>query len=490
MKLKVKFLNFSAGRPVIILNSHFARYNTIHPDNRVNIYYRNKKIIAVVDLASNMMKEDEAIVSSEIAKFLNLKEGNEIRISLAKKPESNHLILKKLKGTELNEKEIKQIIEDITKNALTESEIAFFVSAVYKTGMTLNETINTIKAIVGTGKKLDLKNKIIVDKHSIGGTPGRITPIVVSICAAAGLTIPKTSSRAITTASGTADAMETICKVDFSIEELKKIVEKTNACLVWGGSLDIAPADDKIIQIEKIINLDPESQLLASIMSKKIAVGAKHVLIDIPYGKFAKVSFVKAKHLEKRFLDISKYFKINLRCFLSEIKEPSGNGIGPALEIQDSIKVLLRKDSCYKIEERAVELSAILLEMTGKASKGKGKELALEILNSKKAWEKFKQVIKYQSGNAEMKFREVKYKYNILAARNGIIKEIDIKKINYLAGVAGCPIDKYAGLYLYKHLNEKVKKNDIILTIYSESKEELNDAIETYNKTSPILIRQ
>jgi putative thymidine phosphorylase len=489
MKLKVKFLNFSAGRPVIILNHNFAENQTIHVNNRITIYKGNKKIIAVVDVADGLIKEDEAIVSSTIVDSLNLKEGDEITIGLAKKPESTSLILKKLKGNELNEKEIRIIVEDITKNALTEPEIAFFVSAVYKIGMSLKETIYTIKAIVDTGKKLNFKNKIIVDKHSIGGTPGRITPIVVSICAAAGLTMPKTSSRAITTSAGTADSMETICKVDFSIEELKKIVEKTNACLVWGGSLDMAPADDKIIQIERLLNLDPESQLLASIMAKKISVGAKYVLIDIPYGKFAKVSFFKAKRLEKKFLEIAKYFNLKLKCLLTEIKEPSGKGIGPALEMQDVIKVLSRKDSCHKIEERAISLSSAILEMTGKVKKGGGEKLAKEILDSGKAWEKFRQIVKEQKGNLDFHFRESKFKWDIKSKKAGIVKEINIKEINYLAVVAGCPIDKYSGLYIHKHLNEKVKKGETILTVYTENKEQIKEVVNTYDKISPFVIK-
>ncbi|MEM3405662.1 MAG: thymidine phosphorylase [Candidatus Pacearchaeota archaeon] len=489
MNLKVKFLNFSAGRPIIILNKTFAKNNAIHVDSRINIIYKNKEIIAVVDLASNFIKENEAIISSEVVNYLNIHEGEEIKITLAKKPISTKYILKKLNNKKLNKEEIRSIIKDISINALTESEIAFFVSAVYKCGMSFKELIYMIEAIVETGKKLNLGNKIVVDKHSIGGIPGRVTPIIVSICAAAGLTIPKTSSRAITTPSGTADALETICKVDFSLKEIKEIIKKTNACFVWGGSLDLAPADDKIIQIEKIINLDPEAQLLASIISKKIAVGAKYVVIDIPYGKFAKVSFSKAIKLEKKFLEIAKYFKIILKCSLKEINEPLGNGIGPALEIQDVIKVLSLKDSCNKLEERALELSSIILEMTGKAKIGKGKELAKKILYSGKAFEKFNEIIKAQKGDINFKFKEAQYKKDILAEKKGIIKEINIKLINYLAILAGCPMDKYAGIYLHKHLNQEVKKGEKILTIYSENEEQLNNVIKIYNENNPIIIK-
>lgn len=324
--------------------------------------------------------------------------------------------------------------------------------------------------------------------NSIGGIPGRTTPIVVSICACTGLKIPKTSSRAITTPAGTADAMETICKVDFDVPEMKKIVNKTNACLVWGGALGLAPADDKIIQIERVLNLDPESQLLASIMAKKISVGAKYVIIDIPYGKTAKVSLKQALRLKRKFEILGRHFNMKVKGVLSESLEPLGNGIGPALEIIDVIKVLRRDDKCYHLEKKSLELSAELLELTGKAKKGKGYELAKKILDSGEAFKKFKQIIQAQKGSLN-RINKFKLSANIKAKKSGKIFSIDIKKINLIAKAAGCPTDKFSGLYLHKHLNNPVKKGEKTITIFSDSKERLNSAINQFNKTKPILIK-
>ena len=152
--------------------------------------------------------------------------------------------------------------------------------------------------------------------------------------------MPKTSSRAITSASGTADVMETIARVDFSVDELKSIVKKTGACLAWGGSLGLAPTDDKLIRVERLLNLDPESQLIASILAKKLAVGSKYVLIDIPYGKHAKVTKEKAEKLKIKFLKIGNHFKLKIKIILTDGSQPIGNGIGPILEMLDVIKVL------------------------------------------------------------------------------------------------------------------------------------------------------
>jgi putative thymidine phosphorylase len=376
---------------------------------------------------------------------------------------------------------------DIVRNNLTEAEIAYFVSAVYKCGMTIKEISNMTKAIVKTGRKLNLKGQV-VDKHSIGGVPGRVTPILVSICASTGLFIPKTSSRAITSPSGTADAMETLCKVDFNLKEIKQILNKTKACIVWGGSLNLAPADDKIIQVERLLNLDPEAQLLASIVAKKLAVNSKYVLIDIPYGKNAKVTKKEAKLLAKKFMALAKDFNLKMDYYLKETNEPLGNGIGPVLEMQDVLKVLRREDKCYKLEQRSLELSGKLLELTGKAKKGKGLKLAKKILDSGKALEKFKQIILAQKGSMG-KLREAKFKKDIKSGKVGKIREVELKEINSLARIAGCPLDKHAGLYLHKHINDRIKKGQKILTIYSESKTELNEALKYYKRVKPIKIK-
>ena len=269
------------------------------------------------------------------------------------------------------------------------------------------------------------------------------------------------------------------------IGEVEKITRQTGACMVWGGSLNLAPADDKIIRVERVLNLDPEAQLLASIMAKKISVNAKHVLIDIPYGENAKVNKSQAKSLAKKFKKLGKIFKIKIKCILTKVNEPLGNGIGPSLEIKDVLKVLRREDSCHLLEKNALIISGKILELTKKARRGTGIKLAREILESGKAFKKFIEIIKAQKGKLK-KIQLAKFSKTIRASRNGRIKEINIKKINQLAKILGCPVDKAAGIYLYKHLNDKIKKGDSLLTLYSESKEELSHGLNFYKKLKPI----
>src|SRR3989338_316504 len=336
MKLKVKSSGLSAGRPIAIINEIDAKILGVRVDERIIINSKHGKLISLFDLSSNIAEKGHIVLSKEIIDFLRIKNNEFVEISLAKATQSaNQIINKKLLGEKLNEKEIYQIVKDIVDNALPETEIAFFISAIYERGMDINEITWLTKAVFNTGKKLNLnlKNKLIVDKHSIGGIAGnRTTPIVVPICAAAGLIMPKTSSRSITSPAGTADTMEYLTNVCLPLKQMKKVVQKTNACIIWGGSLNLAPADDKIIKVENPLSVDAEGQMLASIMAKKKSVSATHVLIDIPIGRGAKVTDMKqALSLEKMFKELGERLHMKVAVIVTDGSQPVGNGIGPSL---------------------------------------------------------------------------------------------------------------------------------------------------------------
>ncbi|MEK6871671.1 MAG: thymidine phosphorylase, partial [Nanoarchaeota archaeon] len=399
MKLKIKKFDFLTGRPVCMINRQTAREMSFHVGQRVLIKRDGGKLISIVDIIEDVLKKNEIAVSEEVLESLQVKHGDIVDVELAEKPHCIDLIKEKLKGRRLNEKEMYEIIENIADNALTEVEIAFFVSAIYEEGLSFNETKYLTKAMIKTGNQLKFKGHV-ADKHSVGGVAGNITtPIIVSICASEGLIIPKTSSRAITSAAGTADVIETIARVDFSSHEIKHIVNKTNGCFVWGGSLGLAPVDDKIIKIEKIVNIDSSSQVIASILSKKISVGSKWILIDIPCGKSAKFTRLEAKKLKERFLQMGKLFKLTIKVVLTDGSEPIGNGIGPALEMKEVIQVLTRNNPPQDLEEKSLLLAGELFELVGKAKKGKGILLAKKILESGQALKKFIEIINAQQGN-------------------------------------------------------------------------------------------
>ena len=489
MKLYLKKFDVSAGRPVIFLHIKTTLENNISVGDRVEISFHDKKIIGVVDIVEDFLKKNEIALSEDIELYLKAKEGDLISISLIPLPASASLIAKKRDNKELSKEEIFSIIKGIVDNRLNEVELAQFVVAVYRNGMTAKETIYLTEAIFKTGAVLNWNHKLVADKHSIGGIAGnRTTPIVVSICASAGIIMPKTSSRAITSASGTADVMETITKVDFPAETLKKIVQKTGACLAWGGSLGLAPADDKLIRVERILNIDPEAQLLASILSKKLAVGSTHVLIDIPYGKYAKVSKEKGEHLKRKFISIGKHFKLKVEVVLTDGSQPIGNGIGPVLEMIDVLRVLKRDSPPIDLETKSVFLSGKILEMAGKAKKGLGEKMALEILNSKLALKKFEEIISAQ-GKKNEKLIPADKSLNIRSSHSGTIKEIDNKSINHIASVLGCTTDKRAGIYLHHHNKEKISRGDILMTLYAQSSEKLKEASKLVKYRNPFLVK-
>jgi putative thymidine phosphorylase len=492
MELKVRVLKWSAGIPVAMLTLKTAESMGIHENDRVSIAKLSKgegEFSTIVDIVENIIEEDEIGISSEIKEIFNVKSGQKVDVNIAKSPKSLDYIRKKVDKKRLSKEEIKVIIKDIVNNSLSDPEVALFVSGMYENKMDFRETIDLIDAFLESGENLSFKGKFMVDKHCVGGIPGnRTTPIVVSICAAAGLTFPKTSSRAITSAAGTADVISAIAKVEFSKSELQKILNKTGAFMIWGGSIELVPADSKIIRIEKMLKIDPKSQLLASIMSKKLAVGSKYILIDIPYGKYAKVNKKEALKLRKDFERLGKHFKLKLKVVLTKGDEPIGNGVGPILELRDIIKVLnLSENAPEDLKKKALFLAGQILEMTGKAKKGKGIAMATEILNSGKAFEKFIRIIKAQQGNIKH-IEPGKFVKDIYTNASGTILEINNIKTNLLARVAGCPMDKLSGLYIYNHVGTKVKKGDKLLTIYSESKPRLKEALAYYNKEKPIKI--
>jgi len=344
--------------------------------------------------------------------------------------------------------------------------------------------------MVASGARLKWKGKYIADKHCIGGIAGnRTTPIVISICASIGIILPKTSSRAITSASGTADVIETISNVELSLKKIKNVVRKTGACLAWGGSLGLAPSDDKIIQIERLLSLDIEPQLLASIMSKKISAGAKYILIDIPYGKGAKIENLKAaKNLGRKFKRMGDRFKLKLKVIYSDGTQPIGNGFGPVLEMLDVLKVL-QNDGPQDLKEKSINLAVDIIKLCGIKNARKKAE---DALSSGKAYRKFREIINAQ--NSKNNFNEkvenlklAKFKKLIKIKHSGNLVFINNKVINSLCRVLGTPETISAGVYLHKHTG-KVKRGETFLTLYAESKTKIDDALKFLKEFNPIKI--
>lgn len=404
-------------------------------------------------------------------------------------------IRKKLVGKDLSYKEIYAIMDEISHERLGDILTTYFAASGYTKGFSDEEIYFLTKAMVETGERLHFKG-IVADKHSIGGIPGtRTTMIVVPIVASAGYTIPKSSSRAITTPGGTADDMEVLAPVQFTKEQIYKIVEKTNGCIVWGGSFKIAPADDVLIKVEEPLLFESFDKVLVSIMAKKIAFGSNHVVIDLPYGEMVKVHSLKdAEVLKKKFERLAERFNIKIRVLAHRTEEPAGRGVGPLLEAREALMVLEQKmNRGYDLEERALNLAGALLDLCLEDSPislqekikkeyGSGHEWARYILASGQAFYKMKDIIKAQGGDPDItsqKLRVGRFNYPVIAKKDGTVRRIHNKNATVIAKILGAPQHKKAGIYLDKKMGEKVRKGDVIYTLYSDSEYHMKEAKES-----------
>ncbi len=478
---KVKKLNVSSGGPnIAILNEEDALKYGFHKGERIKLYSDSREVIAVVDISNdkNTVPNNTILVNEETFNKLKGKKSSLfVNINIVGKPISLHYIKKKLSGKKLSYKELYTIIKDIVDDKLIDYEISFFVAGGFVSGFSLEETFNLTKAMVNTGEKLNFGNNVY-DKHCTGGVPNnRTTMIVVPIVASAGLKIPKTSSRAITSPAGTADAMEVLANVNLSEDKIKSIVEKHNGVIAWGGSLNLAPADDKIIRVERPLNIDVEGQLIASVLAKKISAGSKKVLIDIPVGKETKFKTkTQALKIKKHFEIIGKKLGIDVHVIITNGEEPIGRGIGPALEARDVLWILERNENAPKdLEEKALKMAGLILEMSKKVPKGKGYDLARHYLYSGKALQKMKDIINAQGKKIDVsnKIKPGKYSFLVKSYKKGRVKGYDTHLLSVLAQILGNPHDKYAGVYLNKVKDDFVNKGDLLFTIYAENLEKL-----------------
>jgi len=471
----------TGGVLVAVINKKDADKMDLHSLDRVKVITKGKIETVALDIAESRKAVPEGQIGlyEEVLYSLNVRGGNIVRMLPARKPLSIDYIKKKLDGFKLTKKEINQIVWDIVHNKLSEVELAYFVAACYLHELDLRETAFLTKAMASHGDILKIDRYPILDKHCVGGVAGnRTTMLIVPILAAAGITIPKTSSRSITSPAGTADTMEVLANVDFSIKKMKEVVEKTNGCMVWGGSLNLAPADDKIIRVERPLAIDAKSQLLASVIAKKVSVSATHILVDIPAGKGSKLhTRKKALQLKKEFAALAKQLGIKVKVIITDGKEPVGNGIGPALEARDVLWILKNdKKAPEDLKKKSLIMAGIMLEMAGKAKRGKGFDIAKEILESGKAYKKMVQIINTQGKKITepSKIRLGNISYDVRAKKKGVIKGISNRAISKIARVAGAPENKEAGVYLYKHVGDKVKKGEKLFTVYCYNKDKLD----------------
>jgi thymidine phosphorylase len=393
-------------------------------------------------------------------------------------PASAPALRAKVFGQSLGEADFLQLMRDTVDNRLSDIELAAFVTACAGERLDEQETIGLTRAMLAVGERIDWGPGTVLDKHCVGGLPGnRTTPIVVAIVAAAGHRIPKTSSRAITSPAGTADTMEVMAPVALDLEAMRAVVEREGGCIVWGGNVRLSPADDVLIRIERPLDFDSDGQLVASVLSKKAAAGATHVIIDIPVGPTAKVrSAAAADMLEHRLRTTAQALGLTVSILRTDGTQPVGYGIGPALEARDVLRVLRRDaDAPPDLRERALDLAGSLLDIAPGAVAGDGRRLATALLDGGEALHKFLAICEAQGGFTEPSIAP--RIHPIVASRDGILRGIDNRRLAKIAKLAGAPASATAGVEFTLRLGDRVHAGEPLLRVHAQTAGELDYAL-------------
>lgn len=494
--LKAKKIDFSTGsRKTILLNHKTGIDEGIQPGVRLQLKSPKKDLEAVVkvEITEQLVSHYEVGLDSTLYDELGIEDSEIVGLDLLPQPKSLTAIQRKLLKNELNYEEIKSVLDDIVSGKLGEIEAAYFASCGFNPGFTDEELYLLTKAMAESGDTMTWPYEKVIDKHSIGGLAGKgITPIIISIISSLGIVMPNTSTRSITAPAGTTDVMEVFCNMEFSKEDIQELIKKNNACMVWGGGLDLAPADEALIEIEKPLGIELHDKFIVSILAKKVAIGLTHYVLDIPCGPDTKVQNPNdVQEIREKFEKLSKRFGIKVKVLTRQALGPDGRGIGPNLEAKDLLKVLTRaEDRFIPLEDISLNLAGELLELAEEVEAGTGYQKALEILNSGQAYEKFKKIIAAQGGNPDIKPEDIpvgEVVFEVKADKSGMVKDIENKVIKEVSHALGTPHIKQAGMYFHKHVGEKFHQGDTLFTMYTTSDSRL-DLAQQILSLKPIII--
>ena len=448
---------------------------------KIRITGRCGEILATLALVDghDLLMPGEIGLGEQAFRRLGQAEGEEVEIAQASVPASLEYVRRKIDGDTLSESEIDAIIRDIAAYVYSPMEIGAFLVACAGF-MSTPETLAMTRAMVNVGNRLEWEYPLVADKHCIGGIPGnRTSMIVVPIVAAHGLPMPKTSSRAITSPSGTADTMEVLANVDLDAEQMAAIVAKVKAVLAWGGRVNLSPADDVLISVERPLRIDTFEQMVASILSKKAAAGSTHLVIDIPVGPTAKVrTQADAVRLRKLFEYVARHMGIVTDIVITDGSQPIGRGIGPVLEARDVMAVLHNEaDAPEDLRDRAVMLAGRVLDFDPALEGGRGYARAMELLASGAALKAMERIIEAQ-GRQTKAYELGAFHYEVTAPFAGTVRAIDCHRIARIARLAGAPMDKGAGIDLLHKVGSPVRRGEVLYRIYAGSETGLGFARE------------
>lgn len=465
----------TGGAMIALINEVDAAENGVNIGEKValEIAGRKRDIIVTLDTTDTLVDEGEVGFFEDVWEKNRIRFGEVVKVKLVSQSKAVVSIRKKLLGGKLSYEEVFSIIKDISNDQLGTILTTYYAAAGYSPGFDEEEMFYMTKAMAETGDILHFEG-IVADKHSIGGVAGKgVTPIVVPIVACIeGITVPNTSTRAITSASATTDMLEVLMPMSFSQEGLESMILTNNAFMVWGGGLDLAPADDKIIQVQKPIGIESIDKFVASIVAKKIAQGVNHVVFDVPVGKGAKIETEEEfRKVKSTFERVCGKFGIKVVIHRRNVIGIDGNAVGPALECREFLRVYERDDRrSLQLEEAALRMAGDLIELCGKAEEGGGYKRAKDLLESGEAFDKLKQILQLQGGNKDVSSNNLEIggiTWELSAVKEGKIQNINNKKVFEVCRALGNPRIKEAGLYFYKKSGDTVRVGERLVTLYA-----------------------
>ncbi len=429
-------------------------------------------VLAVLNVVDDpkIIATDELGLSEQAFAQLGVAADTLVQVNHARPPSSMDAVRRKMIGERLSQRDFDEIIADLVSSRYSKMEIAAFLVASGEGGLDRDEVLFLTRSMLAAGERLDWGEPLIADKHCIGGIPGnRTSMVVVPIVAAHGMLIPKTSSRAITSPAGTADTMEVLAKVDLDPPALHRVIRRHRGCLAWGGTARLAPADDVLISVERPLGMDSAQQMVASILSKKLAAGSNHLLIDIPVGPTAKVRQMRqALALRRLFEFVADRLGVHLEVLISDGCQPIGNGIGPVLEARDVMAVLRNdNDAPLDLRQHALQIAGRILEFDPDVRGGQGYAIARDILESGRACKKMEAIIAAQ-GRQEQRFSTGRLHRDIPAMRSGWVVAIDNQQMARIARLSGAPMAKGAGVDLFLKVGAEVTRSTPLYRIYAE----------------------
>ena len=491
--LKAKPLAIDTFRENVVVLSRESlelRPERLTGSRKVEVRAAGRQLFATLMIADrdDVVAPDEAGLTEPIFRRLGVRAGDPVAIQPARPPQSLGAIRRKIVGETLRPEDFAAIIRDLVGHAYSDMEVAAFLVAC-ASFMTPDETLDLTRAMIGAGRALKWKNPLVVDKHCIGGVPGNRTSLIVApIVAAHGLTIPKTSSRAITSPAGTADTMEVFAKVDLDEDAMRAVVDRCGGCIAWGGRVDLSPADDVLISVERPLGVDMPEQMVASILSKKAAAGSTHLVLDIPYGPGAKVATVQAaQSLRKLFAYVAMRLGLTLEVVISDGSRPIGRGIGPVLEARDVRAVLEgRAEAPLDLREKSIMLAGRIIDFDPDA-KGSGEARARDLLASGAAARKMDAIIEAQ-GPSPIRAKLGALACEVTAQRDGVVTATRPDRIAEIARLAGAPTDPGAGVDMLKSRGETVRKGEPLYRIHGDDETDFSFACERAHEDSGVKV--